>query len=125
MGGSFGIDDDQVKQKLFKVPMYAKQFETNRPIHRSKFGKSPDLESIKSSIKCSTATYGGKSLASEMTNPVFSRTKQGHDVYKKHTNNTKFCVDYTKAARDATPESLSKLSSIHSQQKNAAKKSSE
>ena len=64
-------------------------------------------------------------MASQMANVNFSRTKQGQEVLRKVTQASKFCIDYPRQANEASPDALSKLSSIHSKQKEDGKKTSE
>lgn len=61
LDGMFGIDETRENKNIFKVPKYTRQFE-HRTIDRPRLGSSPEVESITSSIKYSTAT--GKSIAS-------------------------------------------------------------
>ena len=60
-----------------------------------------------------------------MANPNFARTKHGQAQLRKINDTNKFCVDYTKQARDASPDALSKLSSMHSEMSELGKKASE
>jgi len=95
LGGNYELEDLEAKPKLYKVPQFGRQFE-NRPVHKSNFSKTADLESIQSSIKCSTATAGGKSIASQMANSNFARTKEGQAAMRKASGGKQFMIDYTR-----------------------------
>lgn len=41
------------------------------------------------------------SIATQMANVNFSRTKQGQEVLRKVTQANKFCMDYPKQAKEA------------------------
>ena len=119
MDGLYDATNIQGKQQIYKVPQYTRQFET-RTLDKPRLGSSPDEVQ---SVRYSTATGAtNKSvLGTQMAQSNFARTKQGQEVLRRITAPSKFCMDYTKAAREASPDCLSKLGSLHSQQREHAR----